>query len=360
MPSARLLLLAGFCVQIAVVAKSGLVLGPDGSKLEINAGACMLQLQEPCANGRLLFYFVRDIEAEDFFLMDTTDENSLSESGLDPELPLKLLIHGYNGSLNNPPMNKIGRAYAAEGGSNVVMLDWSAYTNIPCYPTAVLNAWQVGRCTAQALQDMAAWTGAPRKFFLDLHIVGFSLGAHVAGFAGSYLKPNRISRITGLDPALPFFQSLNRSWRLDQSDARFVDVVHTNAGQLGKLGNVGHADFYVNGGSTQPACDHSEKPALCSHLMAPAYFAESIEEGTKGFFGYPCRSFLYYAAGWCNETIARKDSIVMGEFCPMTARGVFMVDTGMARPYALGIDLPEVEEKYLSSRNSSRRGDVEQ
>jgi hypothetical protein len=62
----------------------------------------------------------------------------------------------------------------------------------------------------------------------------------------------------GLDPALPFFASLSRSWKLDANDARFVDVIHTNVGVLGKVDNTGHADFYVNGGSVQPACNNSK------------------------------------------------------------------------------------------------------
>jgi pancreatic lipase-related protein 2 len=80
----------------------------------------------------------------------------------------------------------------------VVVLDWRAYSNLPCYPSAVINTWQAGKCLAKVLQDVATWTGAPGHFFARLHIIGFSLGAHVAGFASSYLKPFRIGRITGM------------------------------------------------------------------------------------------------------------------------------------------------------------------
>jgi Lipase len=88
-------------------------------------------------------------------------------------------------------------AYLNEGDTNVVVLDWRAYSNLPCYPSAVINTWQAGKCLAKVLQDVATWTGTPGQFFNRLHIIGFSLGAHVAGFASSYLKPFRIGRITG-------------------------------------------------------------------------------------------------------------------------------------------------------------------
>lgn len=48
----------------------------------------------------------------------------------------------------------------------------------------------------------------------------------------------------------------NRSRDLDYTDALFVDILHTGAGILGQWGPNGHADFYVNGGSSQPGCAH--------------------------------------------------------------------------------------------------------
>lgn len=61
---------------------------------------------------------------------------------------------------------------------------------------------------------------------------------------------------SGLDPALPFFATLKNEWKLDPSDATFVDIIHTSAGSFGKIEAAGHVDFYVNGGIMQPACEH--------------------------------------------------------------------------------------------------------
>lgn len=68
------------------------------------------------------------------------------------------------------------------------------------------------------------------------------------------LKPYKLPRITGLDPALPGFVTVNHHNKLDPSDAMFVDVIHTNAFMQGKVEQSGHVDFYVNGGVLQPGC----------------------------------------------------------------------------------------------------------
>lgn len=60
--------------------------------------------------------------------------------------------------------------------------------------------------------------------------------------------------MTGLDPTIVFYMGKNRSRDLDPTDAHFVDVLHTGAGILGQWGPNGHADFYINGGSSQPGC----------------------------------------------------------------------------------------------------------
>lgn len=43
------------------------------------------------------------------------------------------------------------------------------------------------------------------------------------------------------------FQTARSRWKLDFTDADWVDVIHTNAGIYGKLESCGHIDFYLNG-----------------------------------------------------------------------------------------------------------------
>lgn len=57
-----------------------------------------------------------------------------------------------------------------------------------------------------------------------------------------------------MDPARPLVRPGNNN-KLDNGDANAVHVIHTNAGHYGEMGRVGHADFCVNGGRTQPFCE---------------------------------------------------------------------------------------------------------
>ena len=66
--------------------------------------------------------------------------------------------------------------------------------------------------------------------------------------------------VSGLDPAEPDFENHPASIRVDQSDAQFVDIIHTNgaailSGGAGLMQASGHVDFYVNGGEFQTGCD---------------------------------------------------------------------------------------------------------
>lgn len=76
----------------------------------------------------------------------------------------------------------------------------------------------------------------------------------MSGLVANYLKPEegKIGRITGLDPTIFVYAGSNNSRDLDPSDAHFVDILHSSAGILGQWHSGGHADFYINGGTSQP------------------------------------------------------------------------------------------------------------
>lgn len=76
--------------------------------------------------------------------------------------------------------------------ANVIVVDWSAYARLS-YSDAV-----------KAVPDVGVNIGFFIKLLVDadkvsldrLHIIGFNLGAHIAGYAGRYLE-SCVARITG-------------------------------------------------------------------------------------------------------------------------------------------------------------------
>lgn len=92
------------------------------------------------------------------------------------------------------------------------------------------------------------------------HIVGHSLGAHIAGMIGRnvYRKSDgetKLVRLSALDSAFPAFYPSIGTHRINKDDAQFVDVIHTDAWFYGAPKNTGTVDFWPNGGKTlQPGC----------------------------------------------------------------------------------------------------------
>lgn len=65
--------------------------------------------------------------------------------------------------------------------------------------------------------------------------------------------------VSGLDPAFPLYIFQGDVGHLAKTDAKFVDVIHTDGGVFGFPNPIGHVDFYPNGGiALQPGCRLSQ------------------------------------------------------------------------------------------------------
>ncbi|EDO45128.1 predicted protein, partial [Nematostella vectensis] len=216
-----------------------------------------------------------------------------------------IIIHGFAGFTSDirhevnwwgfPMKNEL----LWEGDFNVIIVDWMRGAWFP-FTRAVANTRLVGAQTARLLQILEERSGRKLAY---VHVIGFSFGAHVAGYVGRRMKKRgrMIDRITALDPAAMWFHKHHEDVRLDTSDALFVDVIHTSA-DYGITSTIGHADFYPNGGKKQPGCDNFFRGfssyLFCGHKRAPALFTTSLYTKTP-LYSYPCRSEDDFNSGNC-------------------------------------------------------------
>nr|CAD7452630.1 unnamed protein product [Timema tahoe] len=215
-----------------------------------NIGSCHWVFKKTCPDINVRFYLYTGTHPDTPEELTLGEEGNWTGSSFDPTHPTKIIIHGFASDMNLVHLVKIRTGYLSTGPHNIVAVDWSYYSKGPwfCYPVAVANIRHTGQCVAQLIE---ALRGAGCE---DIHLVGFSLGAHVPAFTANYMRPYQIPRITGLDPAMPLFESRSKDSKLDAGDALFVDIVHTNAFMQGKFERCGHVDFYMNGGVSQPGC----------------------------------------------------------------------------------------------------------
>ena len=84
---------------------------------------------------------------------------------------------------------------------NVILVDWSKGAKGPNYLQAAGNTRLVGAQTAELIRFMISSSPGSVGSIDRFYIVGFSLGAQAAGYAGSYLKDRgmKLGRITGKD-----------------------------------------------------------------------------------------------------------------------------------------------------------------
>lgn len=239
----------------------------------------------------------------------------------------KFIIHGFKDSSRSAVPWDLAKAYNEKQMFNVLLIDAEEMLN-KWYFLSVHNARFVGKRIANLLANLETF-GANAE---DFHLLGISLGAHIAGWAGKYFsryKRRRLGRITGLDPAGPCFSYAYSDQRLDKTDAKYVDVVHSNRLVQGIIESLGHADFYINGGGpNQPGC---VMPS-CSHLRAAQVYTESIRT-PKLFVGIRCKSWKHFETNACEKD----DFAVMGYGSSVGTRGLYYLRTSSNTPYGLGM-----------------------
>ncbi|CAG7818928.1 unnamed protein product, partial [Allacma fusca] len=231
----------------------------------------------------------------------------LVNSGYNQSLPLILMLHGVlSNSLTLTDVQVVKNAYLAQRfPANLVLVDYGALTqsNLPFFLSTLSI---VKLLISHANTDTIASHVAEFLIFLtqssvltgpeNVHMVGFSLGAHIAGTVGRHMYERtgqKIRRITGLDPSL---QIPIHSVKLDKNDAEFVDVTLTSLGAIASVIREGHVQFFINGGGPhQPNCPKFAPftETYCSHTTASFYFAKSIRKhkripACKCSFSFTC------------------------------------------------------------------------
>ncbi|KAL4717334.1 hypothetical protein ACJJTC_017221 [Scirpophaga incertulas] len=166
---------------------------------------------------------------------------SIHSSNFNPNVPTAVIVHGWLSNQNtdiNPVIRNAKNkdhqhrrvaigfvsveystrnlfvsispdAYLTRKDINIIVLDWKRLARYP-YTTAVRGVPDVGRGLGQFIRFLCDTTGAKLSNF---HIIGFSLGAHIAGNAGKELG-GQVARITALNPAGPLLRlGYPHGWR---------------------------------------------------------------------------------------------------------------------------------------------------
>ncbi|XP_050442369.1 pancreatic lipase-related protein 2-like isoform X3 [Adelges cooleyi] len=262
-------------------------------------------------------------------ILKVNSSETIKNSNFNPKNPTKFIIHGWRSESDSLRrwMLTMKNQLLINSDSNVILVQWLSDID---YLLAVERIEQVGRETGNLINYLQGLVGLDPQ---NVHLIGHSLGAHAAGYAGKHLQ-GLVGRITGLDPAGPGFEGESSKYRLHHTDAQFVDVIHTGVTSIFGLGirmPCGHVDIYPNGGKKQRGC---KSDIICDHERAKFLFTESINSKCL-FVANKCGSFKKFLQGNCYSNNVT-DITIMGlktrkpSYPPGTK---YFLNTGNASPY---------------------------
>ncbi|XP_020008795.1 pancreatic lipase-related protein 2-like [Castor canadensis] len=263
-------------------------------------------------NTRFLLY--TNENPSNYQLITATDLNTIYASNFQLNRKTRFIIHGFISKGEDSWLLDMCKKMFQVEEVNCICVDWQGGSRTT-YTQAVHNTRVVGAEIAFLVQALSTQLEYSPE---NVHLIGHSLGAHVAAEAGRRLE-GYLGRITGLDPAEPCFQGTPELVRLDPSDAMFVDVIHTDGAPIipnlgfGMSQKVGHLDFFPNGGEEMPGCqkniistiidingiwEGTQNFIACNHQRSHEYYSSSILN-PDGFLGYPCTTYQEFQENGC-------------------------------------------------------------
>ncbi|XP_017131292.1 phospholipase A1-like [Drosophila elegans] len=250
--------------------------------------------------------------------------SSIQDSHFDKNHGTRFVIHGWKGQYTDSMNVDITKAWLSRGDFNVIVVNWARSQSVD-YAMSVRAVPGAGT----KVGEMIEYLHDHHDMSLDtLIVIGHSLGAHVAGYAGKTVGNRRIHTIVGLDPALPLFSFDKPDKRLSSDDAFYVESIQTNGGVKGFVKPIGKSTFYVSGGRKQPGCG-VDIQGTCSHARSVLYYAEAITADSFG--SYKCQDYLAALANECGSTYS---SVPMAaDSNANMAEGYFYVPVNSEAPF---------------------------
>ncbi|KAI8428493.1 hypothetical protein MSG28_007285 [Choristoneura fumiferana] len=239
--------------------------------------------------------------------------NTIWNSNYNGNRQLKVIVHGWNSDGNSDLNPAITAAFLATVDANVIVVDWRSLAN-SLYTIAANGVPSVG----QHLGNFLIWlinTGGGN--WNNVHLVGFSLGAHVVGVAGRQAGGWPM-RVTGKFYDTFLYNALNGN------SGTYVECIHTDGGLLGINDPICNANFYPNGGNNpQPGCWIS----TCSHSRAHQLFASTVY--TNHLVGRLCTNFNQATNNQCSGSTLNMGNGILGK----QGNGLYGLSTGANWPY---------------------------
>lgn len=230
-----------------------------------------------------------------------------------------IMVNGWQESLNEEVV-WISKKHTAlndvDPSAAIMRVIWGPHEADPAdqdeYEKRMNQDFADSRYTGKAIGLMVENIRSTLDRTLFTHCIGYSLGAQVCGFAGQhFVETNQpmLDRISGVDPGAPFFYADNLGSysfedmpaninlaQLDKSDAKFVDIYHTDDiiftsdTKRGTILPTATVDFYVGRGPTayggfQPGYNPKEwvwgVNGWNHHFVTIFYFSTVLNKGCK-------------------------------------------------------------------------------